>query len=248
MDLSSCYQKNSVNKLSHYGSAFYLITLFLTFVFITGFAQAEMRLDRIILDFQPGDSHHKDIQVFNTDERNLYVTINVSEVLSPGTEQETREPLKDLKNVALVVTPQKIIVPGNSQKSVRLVTLEDAGKTDRIFRVNFSPVVGQLKSKTSGIKLLIAYQALIIVRAGNPVANVVAERKGNTILFKNTGNTNVILQNGSQCNPENNKQCEQLDTRRLYAGNVWELTLPYNGPVTFEMDDGVDVKTQTFER
>ena len=246
MDLSPHNHKRCDSKLCQYGNVCNLVALCLTLVLIAGFAQAEMSLDRLILDFQPGDSHHKDIQVFNNDKKNLYVNVSVSEVLEPGTEHEKRILVKDLEKRPLVATPQKLIVSGNSQKNVRLVSLEDAGKTDRIFRVNFSPALGELKAKASGIKILIAYQALIIVRANTPVAKVVAERKGNKIVFKNTGNTNVILQNGSQCNPEAIKECEKLNTRRLYAGNVWELTMPFNAPVTYDLDDGVKVITQTF--
>lgn len=246
MDLSPDNEHRCDSKLCQYATACNLITLFLILVFISGLAQANMSLDRMVVDFRPDDAHHKDVQVFNKDKNNIFVNISVEEVLKPGTPQEQRVPVKDVKKIALVATPQKLIVPGNSQKAVRLVTLEDSGKTDRIFRVTFSPAVGKLKAKTSGIKLLIAYQTLVIVRPDKPVANVIAERKGKKIIFRNTGNTNVMLQNGMQCNPSAKKQCEKFDTQRLYAGNTWELTLPYDAPVTFDLDDGAKVLNRTF--
>ena len=79
------------SKLCRYATICNLITLFLILVFITGLAQANMSLDRMVV-----------------------------EVLQPGTTQEKRIPLKDVKNISLVARPQKLIVPGNSRKAVCL--------------------------------------------------------------------------------------------------------------------------------
>lgn len=276
MDFPPINDKRCDNKMCQYTSACNVIVLFLTLILISGFAQTDeanrpdekatdiihqvskenqptnlnqhsgMNLSRMIVDFKPDEAYHQDLQVFNQGKNNLYVNVDVVEVQNPGSEQEKRVATKDLKTLTLVATPKKLIIPGSSQKNVRLVNLVEAGKTDRIYRVSFSPAVGKLKAKTSGIKILIAYQALVIVRPNQPVADVVAERKGKRIIFRNTGNTNVILQNGMQCDPKDKSQCKQLETRRLYAGNVWEFTLPFSGPVTFELDDGMKVKTKTF--
>ena len=126
------------------------------------------------------------------------------------------------------------------------MTLEEAGKTDRVFRVDFSPAVGKLKAKSSAIKILVAYQALVMIRPAKPVVNVNAERKGKSIVFTNTGNTNALLQNGRQCNPKKKEECQQLTNRRLYSGNTWKLELPYDGPISFEMNDGQGVTVRTF--
>ena len=166
--------------------------------------------------------------------------------MNPGTEKEERIPVQDLKKRSLIATPKKLIIPANSKKTVRLVSLDEADKTDRIFRVDFSPALGKLKAKSSGIKVLIAYQSLVIIRPAKPVATITAQRKGDVIVFRNIGNTNAILQNGTQCDPKDKTQCQPLTNHRLYAGNIWELKTPYSGPVTFEMDDGVNVITRSF--
>ena len=208
--------------------------------------QADMTLNRMIVDFQPDVAPHQDITVFNGDQSNLYVTVKVFEIVNPGTAQEKRVPLQDLKNVPLVATPKKLIIPGNSQKNVRLVSLEESVSKDRIFRVNFSPAIGKLKAKKSGIRILAAYDNLVIVRPENPVASIVTEHQPGRIIFQNKGNSNAILQNGYQCHPEKKKECEKLPNRRLYAGNTWELKTPFSGPVFYEVDDGNGVKIQTF--
>ncbi|MRI31705.1 hypothetical protein EOPP23_01680 [Endozoicomonas sp. OPT23] len=209
-------------------------------------AQADMTLSRMIVDFQSETLHHQDVTVFNGDQGNLYVTVNVFEILNPGTAQEKRVPVQDMKNIPLVATPKKLIVPGNSQKNVRLVSLEESVSKDRIFRVNFSPALGKLKARTSGIRILAAYDNLVIIRPEKPVIDITTERKSGRIVFQNKGNSNAILQNGYQCHPEKKKQCEKLPNRRLYAGNTWELKTPFSGPVYYEVDDGSGVKNRTF--
>ena len=207
---------------------------------------ADMTLSRMIVDFQPDTAHHQDITVFNAEKNNLYVNVSVFEILNPGTDKEQRVPVQGTKNIPLVATPKKLIVPGNSQKNVRLVSLEESVAKDRIFRVNFSPAVGKLKAKTTGIRILAAYDNLVIVRPDKPFADIVTERKSGQIVFENKGNSNAILQNGYQCHPVKKKECEKLPNRRLYAGNTWKLKTPFSGPVHYEVDDGNGVKKQAF--
>ncbi|MEN8195982.1 MAG: hypothetical protein ABFS30_05615, partial [Pseudomonadota bacterium] len=49
-------------------------------------------------------------------------------------------------------------------------------------------------------------------------------RKGRTITFRNTGNTNALLFNGRQCNKAG-KNCKTLPVKRMYAKTVWTLKL-----------------------
>lgn len=247
MDLSPYNHRRSDNKLNRYGSTCNLIALLLTLVMITGFAQAEIKLDKLIFDFKPGKAHHDDLRVLNKHEKNnLYVNVEIREVIHPGTDKEQRVLLEGIKNLPLVITPNKMVVPPGGKKNVRVVVLADAGKVDRIFRADFTPAEGPLKAKASGIKLILAYQILVIVRPEKPVGTVTSERKGDQVLFRNTGNTNVYLKSGRQCNPKDKKDCRELDPRRLYAGNEWLMKPPFPGAFTYDLDDGNQVVTRTF--
>ena len=97
MDLPPINDKRCDNKTCQYASVFNVLALFLTLILITGFAQADMSLSRMVVDFNPDDAHHQDIQIFNKDKNNIYVHVNVVEVLKPGTDKEERVPVKDLK-------------------------------------------------------------------------------------------------------------------------------------------------------
>lgn len=246
MDLPPINDKRCDNKMCKYASMFNVLVLFLTLILITGFAQAEMRVIPLFVDFAHDDAYSKDVEVFNKGEHPIYVKVEVREVKNPGTEQEKRLPVQKLSDKALVAVPEKLTIPGNSKKNVRLTSLGTATSKDTVYRISYTPAYGQLKAKSTGIKILVAYEGLVVIRPPKPVAHIEAERKGDTIVFRNTGNTNAILERGSQCDPQNKAKCESLTTRRLYAGNVWEYKLPFSGPVTYEVNNGVRAETRVF--
>jgi len=58
--------------------------------------------------------------------------------------------------------------------------------------------------------------------------------------FRNAGNTNLLLRSGVQCAPApQSGECEELVSRRLYAGNEWQLQLKYDTPAEFIVASGI---------
>lgn len=200
--------------------------------------QAQMVLDRSILVFDPDDAGRQDVEVTNTGSDNLYVDTEILRVRDPGTPDESRVEVEDPDTAGLLVTPSRMVVPPDGRRLVRIVLLEEAGTTeDRIFRVNLLPVVPPQQAERTAVKVVVAYQLLVIVRPRNPQPDLVWNRDGRRIRFENRGNTNILLYGGSQC-PEGvergSEECEELGVaRRLYAGNEWELELPLAAPVEF---------------
>ena len=239
-------ERSQYQWTQHNGFSFITTCLFALMIIASNPVHADMSLDRLIVDFNNNSRHYEDIQVFNQGDKELYVNVSVAEVLSPGSDKEKRVSVNGVVKRPLVVSPSRLVIPANSRKSVRILTMEEASGNDRIFRVDFSPALGKLKAKASGIKLLVAYQALVMVRPENPVVDIKTSRQGEFLVFRNQGNTNVLLQNGRQCNPQSPKDCQELKTRRLYAGNEWRLQTPFNGPVTYDLDFGDRVETRTF--
>lgn len=207
---------------------------------------AAMQVSDSIIVFEPGKSPRQDITVFNPDKDNMYVKVDIVEVKNPGSANEERAAITNPDDISLLITPNKMVVPPNTHKTIRLVNVKPPGNTDRIFRATITPVAGELTAKQSGIKLLIAYGLLIIVQPENPAADLKVTRTGTTIHFKNTGNTNTVLTKGKQCpaqqtrNKDKNKDkpCLELKSKRLYAGNEWTLKLPLNGPVEYTLKTG----------
>ena len=210
---------------------------------------ANMVLSEAIIHFEPGKPLRKDIEVSNPTEENLYVHIEPKVVLEPGTENERRESISDPRDSGLLVTPNKIVVPPGGRKLVRLVSLKPLGEDERVYRVTFKPVVGELDSEQIGVKILIGYEVLVLMQPASPEPNLVAQRAGKTISFTNKGNTNVLLREGTQC--PNSKvsdpdECESLRGKRLYPGNSYSVELPYNRPVEYQMSIGSKNIVETY--
>lgn len=203
---------------------------------------ANMVLSEAILHFEPNKPLRKDIEVENVGGETLYIQVTPTIVNNPGTDKEERIEFKDPREAGLLVSPNKIVVPPNSRKLVRFVVLKQPIDTDAVYRVTFKPITNQLESEKDqiGVKIVIAYQVLVLVQPINPKPDLIARREGNTLHFKNEGNTNVLLREGKQCpkDSKNEEDCEILRGNRLYAGNEWSVELPSNLPVEYYLSIG----------
>jgi P pilus assembly chaperone PapD len=190
---------------------------------VTGFAQANILVDRSIVEFVPGQSPQQDIRVSNRSDDQMYVQVEVLDVLQPGTEQEVREIVTDLADMTLLATPKQFVLPPQGERAVRLVALAEPAEVDQVYRVNVTPIMPPLAdSQSSVVRVVVAYQLLVLVLPENPREDLVVTREANTLKFENRGNSYVLLADGQQCDGEN---CTNLPTNRLYAGNSWEVEL-----------------------
>ncbi len=196
-------------------------------------AQADMSLDRSILTFDADGSPRQDVEITNTGSENLYLETEILRVSEPGTDAETRERVLDPDAIDLLVTPARLIVPPGARRLLRIVNLGEPADVDRIYRINVRPVVGELEADTTAVKVVIAYQLLVILRPPDPQPNLVWERNGRQITFTNEGNSNVLLFNGAQCPPDGGDCIELNRAQRLYAGNSWTFDLPLDAAVEF---------------
>jgi len=213
-------------------------------------ASASMVLSEAIVHFEPGKPLRKDIEVENPGSENLYIEITPSVVNSPGTENENRIAIVDPRESGLLVTPSKLVIPPGGRKLVRLVSLKPLGDIERIYRVTFKPVVGELEAEQIGVKILVGYEVLVLMQPAKPNPNLVAHRTGKTMSFENKGNTNVLLREGKQCpdgNSSNSNNCERIGGKRLYPGNSWSIELPFNKAVDYQMSIGTKNSVKTYK-
>lgn len=190
---------------------------------VTSAAQASMFVDRSIVEFASGESAQQDIRVSNRGNDQMYVQVEVLDVLQPGTAQEVRESVTNLDEMTLLATPKQFVLPPQGERAVRLVALAESGEVDQVYRVNVTPILPPLAdSESSVVRVVVAYQILVLVLPENPREDLVVSKEGNTLKFENRGNSYVLLADGQQCKAEN---CSNLPTTRLYAGNTWEVEL-----------------------
>lgn len=205
----------------------------------SSFAQAQLAIDRIIINFNRDSAASEDVILQNTsDKETLFIAVEVLEVSNPGSSNEQRIVIDDPARVGLIATPARVIIPPKGRKYVRLVNLLEGVKKDHIFRINFTPVTPRQQASESAVKLMIGYQALVMVRPDRPSVKINAQRVKDTVTVANNGNTNVFLEQMRQCRTSKLQECTPLNDQRLYAGNSTTISLKEKGPVVFDIFDG----------
>lgn len=193
---------------------------------------AGIYLDRVIVEFDPNGLPREDVVVFNDDDAaNAYVDVTVLEVRNPGTPDEERIEIDDPANSNLLVTPARMVIPPSGRVQVRMVSLAEDNDQDVVYRVNFTPVLPPLQADQSAVRIVVAYQALVIIPPAQPESQLEYSREGdNMVTFTNRGNSYVKLEGGQVCAGE---QCQELPPTRLYAGTSWNVELPMQGQVSY---------------
>jgi P pilus assembly chaperone PapD len=208
-------------------------------------ATADMFVDRSIVIFEPGSGPNQDVKVSNSGDDVIYVEVQVLAVNDPGTPEEKRVMVSNPKELKLIATPSKLVVPAGGQKLIRIVNLEPNSKQERIYRINVTPVVAPLEEDVSELRIVVAYQILTIVQPAKPESTLSVRRNGKQITFSNLGNTNILLSEGQQC-MRATAECRDLASRRLYAGNTWVQDLPFDAPVSYSVRSFDGIKTEVF--
>lgn len=209
-------------------------------------AHAEFSLSSMIIDFAGDAPRQQDIELSSRDDETLYLDTEVYEVKNPGAMQENRVKLDNPEDAGIIVSPRRAVLPAGARKNMRFIVVDTPKNKDRIFRVTVKPIVSGIEAKSKvALKVLVGYDAMVIARPENTKIKLVGEREGGRLTLTNKGNSNVLLQNGSQCSSISD--CKPLDVTRLYAGQSWSTDLPAgDAPATYQVWDGVATKEYKF--
>lgn len=205
-------------------------------------APAQLSVDRLWVDFEPGTTHRADIVIRNESPDRYYITVVPSEIFDPGTETEHRVEQSDPEKLGLLVTPNRLVMEPGASRSVRIVSLNGDVPKDRVYRVKITPQVGDIQANAPdggrgiAIKVLAAYDILVTSRPSKVRADLSTVRTGDELVITNGGNSNTLLYEGKACADAANAkpganlapECTDLGARRLYPGNVWKLAVPAN--------------------
>ena len=207
------------------------------FTLVSDAARAEFVITSAIIEFTKDTPSQQDIEIVSRGRDSDYVVAEVTEVLRPGASDETRVPIVDMRKSRLLVTPDRMILAGGNRKIIRFVLLKPLDDQEHIYRVAIKPVIKGIENNSKvGLKILLGYEVLVILRPASMAPRYTVKRDGNRITLTNSGNTNIVLQNGQQCVATNN--CVMPPTLRAYAGQVISETLPQALPVTYTIWDG----------
>jgi P pilus assembly chaperone PapD len=186
----------------------------------------------MVVELTPS-SRTADVLVFNDADERAYVSIEPTEVVDPGTPGEKRISNPDPRVFGLLLSSTRLILEPRQKRLLRLASTSIPNEKERVYRVIVKPVVGDVESKASGLKLLVGYEMLIMVRPAKagPVS-IEARRTSNELTLTNKGGASVELTDGQRCLPANGK-CTPLPAKRLYAGASWTQTVPLGGRIEY---------------
>ncbi len=195
-------------------------------------ARADLVLSELIVDLQSGKHLRDDVEVWNNSPDRAYVAVEPREIVNPSLPSEAARREPDPEKLGLLVSPNRMILEPGQRKILRIATLSASADKEHVYRVTVKPVVGEVDSKDSGLKLLVGYDLLVLVRPAQPVANVTAVRSGRKLTFSNAGNVSVEIVDGRQCD-SSRAHCVELPGKRLYAGASWTVELGSDAPVEY---------------
>ena len=221
---------------------------FATWLAVVGLAvsaHAELVLSDLVVELHPGKNARKDIELWNNSDDRSYVEITPAEIMDPGRATESRRQEPNPERLGLLVSPNRMILEPGQHKVIRVAAIAAPIGRERIYRVTVKPVVGDVSGEHSGLKVLVGYDVLVIVRPENAAPMIVGGREGRTVVIRNEGNSSAELLNGKQCRPIDGN-CANLPGKRLYAGAEWRLLLEGEGPVEYSVKFGDKISTIRF--
>jgi P pilus assembly chaperone PapD len=208
-------------------------------------AHAELVLSDLVVELLPGKESRKDIELWNDSDERSYVEISPAEIVNAGQPSESRRVLPDPEQLGLLVSPNRMILEPGQHKIIRIAAIAPSADRERIYRITVKPVVGDISAEQSGLKVLVGYDVLTMVRPANPAPRIVGSRDGNNLVVRNEGNASTELLNGKQCEAPG-KACSELPGKRLYAGAEWRLPLERSGPIEYSVKLGQKLSTVRF--
>ena len=195
-------------------------------------ARAELMLSQLVVDLAKPSQVRADIEVWNSSDERAYVVAEPSEIVNAGTAGEERRNDRDPEQRGLLVSPARMILEPGQRKLIRLAAIGPRSQSERVYRVTVKPVAGELNSNATGLKLLVGYDVLVLLRPSQIRNDLSAVRAGDRITFKNDGNASLELIEGKQCTA-GKTSCTTLPGKRLYAGATWIQQLTSSAPVEY---------------
>jgi Mat/Ecp fimbriae periplasmic chaperone len=199
-------------------------------------ALAQIAVHPVILDLPPGELQRADFTVENPTSERVFVAVEPARIDAPGSAAENRVAASDPQTLGLLASPPRIILEPGERRFVRVAALTPPGETERVFRVAVKPVAGEVTGEASGLKVLVGYDLLVIQRPAVPSATLDWEDRGDKLVIRNTGNSNIQLVNGRACNKgQQPDECAEMPPARLYAGNEMVVAKQAGQAVTYDL-------------
>src|SRR4051812_24538220 len=197
-------------------------------------AHADLVLSELIVELQPRKAMRDDIEIWNNSPERSFVSVEPREIINPALPSQTERRDPDPEKLGLLVEPARMILEPGQRRLVRIAAFSGSTDLEHVYRVTIKPAVGPIHSEDSGLKVVVGYDVLVLVRPAQPRAHVTATRAGRRLAFNNSGNVSVELIEGRQCVVAHGP-CAELPGKRLYPGASWTVQLPSDQPAQYTL-------------
>ena len=188
-------------------------------------ASAELAVSQLIVELKQGASRAADIEIYNDSKDRMFVSVEPREIIDAGLDRERPRLSPDPEQLGLLVSPRRLVIEPHQRRRLRIAVIGPVPPRERVYRVTVKPVSGEVTGSETGLKMLIGYDLLVLVRppATGPRLDVV--RTGDVLTITNHGDASVELAEGKQCKGDD-QDCQLLPSKRLYSGASWRQLLP----------------------
>jgi P pilus assembly chaperone PapD len=197
-------------------------------------AAAGIAVSQMVIDMKPGEARATDIEIFNDSPERSFISVEPREITDPGSAKEKGVTSPDPGILGLLVSPNRLILEPRQRRRLRIAAIAQPADRERVYRVTVKPVAGNVRSADSGLKLLVGYDLLVLVRPAVARPGLTASRSSGKLVITNRGNSSVELMEGKQCE-EGGKACRPLPAKRLYSGASWEQPIQGSGAVEYRV-------------
>ncbi len=208
--------------------------LFFFLFFVSFVAKANFMVYPISKDIKEGGSEV--IRVYSKSKDVQYIKVYAKKVMNPGTKEEYEADTSNWEG-GLVVTPNRVILPGGSSKSVRLSQLKTPN-VEEVYRVYFESVkpekqeiASESKSLKTDLSINIIYAALVRVLPKDNKVNVnISYSPENNILINNAGNVRFGIKDILFCKSStiNNDCVKKSYNKNVYPGGSFDTLFSKN--------------------
>lgn len=195
---------------------------------------AELAVSQLIVELKPGASRSADIEIYNDSDERSFVSVEPREILNPGLSTEKPLLSPNPEKLGLLVSPTRLVIEPHQRRRLRIAAIGLVHPQERIYRVTVKPALGDVTGTETGLKLLVGYDLLVLVRPPANKAKVEVTRTDSVLTIVNRGNASVELAEGKQCDGNGNN-CQLLRSKRLYAGATWQQSLPRPTPGEYRL-------------
>ena len=208
-------------------------------------ARAELVLSELIVDLQSGKHVRDDVEIWNKSDERAFVAVEPRQILNPSLANQSEHRDPDPEKLGLLVSPTRMILEAGQRKLLRIATLAPANSREQVYRVTVKPVIAGVQAPDSGLKILVGYDVLVLVRPPQALPSITATRNGRALTFNNQGNVSVEIVEGKQCN-SSRAECKELPGKRLYPGASWTVELSSDLPAQYTLKSPGRVDRKTF--